>query len=195
MHNNIALHLLNTIVHPPPNTYLYTHLCAIWTRCHVIGCLHNARLTAWIMNLDNSWLIAPAVNNFFHDNNYRGPSHFLRCTEQDRCPKLFSEASVCIRMALCHDAFDTQWYIFCQLCLEAAQRRHTNEFMDWGSDAWTARWTDGQINPMSLEIHPNALHYTASSHFLSYFLSSLSFSPALLFLIALTDGCFNNSCV
>lgn len=146
MHNNIALHLLNTIVHPPPNTYLYTHLCAIWTRCHVIGCLHNARLTAWIMNLDNSWLIAPAVNNFFHDNNYRGPSHFLRCTEQDRCPKLFSEASVCIRMALCHDAFDTQWYIFCQLCLEAAQRRHTNEFMDWGSDAWTARWTDGRTN-------------------------------------------------
>lgn len=43
------------------------------------------------------------------------------------------------------------------------------------------RRTDGQINTTSLEIHPNTQHYTASSHFRSYFLSSLSFSPALLF--------------
>lgn len=36
--------------------------------CRVIGCLHNVRHTAWIMN---SWLIAPAVKNSFHENNYK----------------------------------------------------------------------------------------------------------------------------
>lgn len=72
--------------------------------------------------------------------------------------------------------------------LEAVQRGRTNEFMDWGSHAWTGR-TDRRINTVSLEIE---------THNIMQFLCSFSPSSSLfsqfrwlLLMVALITPVFN----